>query len=154
MSGAGAGAGAAAPRVAMVAGEASGDLLGGLLLQGVRQRWPALQAVGIGGPQMARQGLEAWWPHEKLAVSGYVEVLKHYREIVGIRAALRERLLADPPQAFIGVDAPDFNLDLEAALKARGVKTVHFVCPSVWAWRMKRMEKIRNSCDHIGRAHV
>ncbi|WP_299762835.1 lipid-A-disaccharide synthase [Ramlibacter sp.] len=133
----------------MVAGEASGDLLAGLLLQGMRQRWPQLQAHGIGGPQMARQGFEAWWPHEKLAVSGYVEVLKHYREIVGIRDALRDRLLAEPPQAFIGVDAPDFNLGLEASLKARGVKTVHFVCPSIWAWRAKRVEKIRRSCDHV-----
>src|SRR5690606_25538620 len=86
-------------RAGMVAGEASGDLLAGLLLQGMRQRWPQLQAQGIGGPQMARQGFEAWWPHEKLAVSGYVEVLRHYREIVGIRGALRDRLLADPPQA-------------------------------------------------------
>lgn len=137
------------PRVAMVAGEASGDLLAGLLLQGMRRRWPALRAQGIGGPRMAAEGFQAWWPHEKLAVSGYVEVLRHYREIVGIRDALRERLLADPPAAFIGVDAPDFNLDLEAALKARGVRTVHFVCPSVWAWRMKRVEKIRRSCDHV-----
>ncbi|MDB5751322.1 MAG: lipid-A-disaccharide synthase [Ramlibacter sp.] len=140
---------AAPVRLGMVAGEASGDLLAGLLLQGMRQRWPQLQAHGIGGPQMARQGFEAWWPHEKLAVSGYVEVLKHYREIVGIRDALRDRLLAEPPQAFIGVDAPDFNLGLEASLKARGVKTVHFVCPSIWAWRAKRVEKIRRSCDHV-----
>ncbi|QJW85802.1 lipid-A-disaccharide synthase [Ramlibacter terrae] len=133
----------------MVAGEASGDLLAGLLLQGMRKRWPGLQAQGIGGPQMARRGFEAWWPHEKLAVSGYAEVLRHYREIVGIRNQLRERLLADPPQAFIGVDAPDFNLDLAAALKARGMKTVQFVCPSVWAWRMKRVEKLQRSCDHV-----
>ena len=101
----------------MVAGEASGDLLAGLLLDGMRARWPALAAQGIGGPQMRARGFEAWWPHEKLAVRGYVEVLRHYREIVGIRNQLRERLLADPPDAFIGVDAPDFNLDLEAALQ-------------------------------------
>ena len=91
------------PRVALVAGEASGDLLAGLLLAGMRQRWPDLRSQGIGGPQMARHGFEAWWPYEKLAVRGYVEVLKHYREIVGIRDQLRERLLADPPAAFIGV---------------------------------------------------
>lgn len=133
----------------MVAGEASGDLLAGLLLDGMRARWPQLRAQGIGGPQMARHGFEAWWPHEKLAVRGYVEVLRHYREIVGIRDRLRERLLADPPAAFIGVDAPDFNLDLEAALRGRGVRTVHFVCPSIWAWRAKRVEKIRRSCDHV-----
>jgi len=137
------------PQFAMVAGEASGDLLAGLLLDGLRRRWPQLQAGGIGGPQMARRGFDAWWPHEKLAVSGYVEVLRHYREIVGIRNKLRERLLGAPPRMFIGVDAPDFNLDLEAALKARGIKTVHFVCPSIWAWRAERAEKIRRSADHV-----
>ena len=137
------------PRFAMVAGEASGDLLAGLLLGGLRGRWPHLRAMGIGGPQMARQGFEAWWPHEKLAVSGYVEVLRHYRELVGIRNALRERLLAERPQVFIGVDAPDFNLDLEAALKAQGIRTVHFICPSIWAWRAERVEKIRRSADHV-----
>lgn len=137
------------PRFAMVAGEASGDLLAGLLLDGLRGRWPNLRAMGIGGPQMGRRGFQAWWPHEKLAVSGYVEVLRHYRELVGIRNALRERLLAERPQVFIGVDAPDFNLDLEAALKAQGIKTVHFICPSIWAWRAERVEKIRRSADHV-----
>lgn len=133
----------------MVAGEASGDLLAGLLLDGMKARWPQLKANGIGGPQMARRGFEAWWPHDKLAVRGYVEVLRHYREIVGIRRQLRERLLQAPPTAFIGVDAPDFNLDLEAGLRARGVRTVHFVCPSIWAWRAGRIDKIRASCDHV-----
>ena len=133
----------------MVAGEASGDLLAGLLLDGMRARWPGLHAQGIGGPQMAQRGFTPWWPHEKLAVRGYVEVLRHYREIVGIRKLLRERLLQDPPTAFIGVDAPDFNLDLEAALKEKGIRTVHFVCPSIWAWRANRVEKIRRSCDHV-----
>jgi len=137
-------------RFALVAGETSGDLLAGLLLGGVRGRWPGLNSFGIGGPQMAAQGFDAWWPSEKLAVRGYVEVLRHYREIVGIRDRLRERLLSsDRPEMFIGVDAPDFNLDLEAALKSRGVPTVHFVCPSVWAWRAERMEKIRRSADHV-----
>ncbi len=138
-----------APSIAMVAGETSGDLLAGLLLDGMQVRWPAMSAAGIGGPQMARRGFQAWWPHDKLAVRGYVEVLRHYREIVGIRNQLRLRLLQQPPDAFIGVDAPDFNLDLEAALKARGVKTVHFVCPSVWAWRAERVEKIRRSVDLV-----
>jgi len=133
----------------MVAGEASGDLLAGLLLDGLRARWPDLRAAGIGGPQMARRGFEAWWPHEKLAVRGYVEVLRHYREIVGMRQLLLQCLLRERPQVFIGVDAPDFNLDLEAGLKSQGVKTVHFVCPSIWAWRPGRTGKIRRSADHV-----
>ncbi|GAB3473352.1 lipid-A-disaccharide synthase [Polaromonas eurypsychrophila] len=133
----------------MVAGETSGDLLAGLLLDGFRARWPDLRAGGIGGTQMMRRGFEAWWPSEKLAVRGYVEVLWHYREIVGIRTQLRKKLLADRADVFIGVDAPDFNLDLEADLKAAGIKTVHFVSPSVWAWRADRVEKIRRSVDHV-----
>lgn len=139
----------AALRVAMVAGEASGDLLGSLLLQGLQQQWPQVQAFGIGGPQLARIGFSAWWPSDKLAVRGYVEVLRHYREIVGIRKQLLQRLLADPPDVFIGIDAPDFNLELETQLKARGVKTVHFVSPSIWAWRPERIEKIRRAVDHV-----
>ena len=133
----------------MVAGEASGDLLAGLLLAGLKQRWPALQAQGIGGPRMAAQGFQAWWPHDKLAVRGYVEVLRHYREISGIRQKLAARLLADPPQAFIGIDAPDFNLDLEARLKAAGIPTIHFICPSVWAWRGGRAARMASSVDHV-----
>jgi lipid-A-disaccharide synthase len=135
--------------LAMVAGEASGDLLAGLLLGGLRRRWPALHAAGIGGPRMAEHGFQAWWPHDKLAVRGYVEVLRHYREIIGIRRQLKERLLREPPRLFVGVDAPDFNLDLEADLRAAGLKTVHFVCPSVWAWRPERIAKIRRACDHV-----
>jgi lipid-A-disaccharide synthase len=138
-----------APRFAMVAGEASGDLLAGMLLAGLRARWPRLQADGIGGPKMAAQGFEAWWPHDKLAVRGYFEVLKHYREIAAIRKTLAARLLAEKPDAFIGVDAPDFNLDLEERLKASGVRTIHFVSPSIWAWRGRRIEKIRRATDLV-----
>lgn len=134
---------------AMVAGEASGDLLAGLLLKGLRQRWPTLQSQGIGGPHMASQGFEAWWPHDKLAVRGYVEVLRHYREISAIRDALAERLLKQRPAAFIGVDAPDFNLGLEARLKRAGIKTIHFICPSIWAWRGGRAKKMAASVDHV-----
>ncbi len=134
---------------AMVAGEASGDLLAGLLIQGLHSRWPQALGVGIGGPQMKAQGFDAWWPHDKLAVRGYVEVLRHYRGIVAIREQLRQRLLAQPPDVFIGVDAPDFNLDLESKLKAAGIPTVHFVCPSIWAWRPERIVKIRRSVDHM-----
>ena len=135
---------------ALVAGETSGDLLAGLLLDGMKQRWPEMHSFGIGGPQMAQRGFKAWWPHDKLSVHGFGwEVLRRYREIVGIRTQLKKRLLASPPDVFIGVDAPDFNLDLEAALKAQGIKTVHFVCPSVWAWRPERLEKIKRSVDHV-----
>jgi lipid-A-disaccharide synthase len=140
----------AVPVVAMVAGEASGDLLASLLLAGVQARWPGAIAHGIGGPHMAKQGFRAWWPHHTLAVHGFSwELLRRYREIVGIRAALGERLLADKPDVFIGVDAPDFNLHLEARLKAHGVKTVHFVCPSIWAWRPERVQKLGQSTDHV-----
>lgn len=136
--------------VALVAGETSGDLLAGLLLDGLRECWPGLTAVGIGGPQMIRRGFEAWWPHDKLSVHGYGwEVLRRYREIVAIREQLKARLMQRRPDLFIGVDAPDFNLALEADLKAQGIKTVHFVSPSVWAWRPERIETIRRSVDHV-----
>jgi lipid-A-disaccharide synthase len=140
---------APALRVAMVAGEASGDLLGALLLEGLKQRWPELEAFGIGGPQLQRRGVNAWWPSDKLAVRGYVEVLRHYGGIVGIRKQLLARLLQDPPDVFIGIDAPDFNLYLETQLKSHGIKTVHFVSPSIWAWRPERIKKIRHAVDHV-----
>lgn len=141
--------GGGSPRLAMVAGEASGDLLGGLLLGALRERWPALRGAGIGGPRMVACGFDAWWPHEKLAVRGYVEVLRHYREIVGIRRALGDRLLANPPDLFIGVDAPDFNLDLELRLRRGGIRTAHFISPSIWAWRPDRIDKIRAAAGHV-----
>ncbi|CAN5182544.1 lipid-A-disaccharide synthase [soil metagenome] len=145
--------GEAAPSIAMVAGETSGDLLAGLLLKGFKARWSGLKSGGIGGPHMIRQGFDAWWPSEKLAVHGYgMDVLLRYREILGIREQLKKRLLNTPgqrPDLFIGVDAPDFNLGLEAVLKAEGIKTVQFVCPSIWAWRADRVEKIRRSADHV-----
>lgn len=139
----------AGPRIAMVAGEASGDLLASLFLRGAKVQWPALQAQGIGGPRMLEQGFESWWPQSKLAVRGYVEVLRHLQEILGIRQALGDRLLSAPPDVFIGVDAPDFNLGLEARLKARGIKTVHFISPSIWAWRPERIETVRASANHV-----
>ncbi len=133
----------------MVAGETSGDMLAAHLLHGMRAQWPNLVAQGIGGAHMKQAQFDAWWPSEKLAVRGYVEVLRHYREILAIRNRLQVRLLKAPPNLFIGVDAPDFNLDLERTLKARGIKTLHFICPSVWAWRPERVEKIRQSADHV-----
>jgi lipid-A-disaccharide synthase len=136
-------------RIALVAGEASGDLLGSLLLDGLKARWPDAKFVGIGGAQMQRSGMQAWWPSEKLAVRGYIEVLKHYRELVGIRNDLKARLLQEKPDIFIGIDAPDFNLDLERDLKAAGICTAHFVSPSIWAWRAERIEKMRTAVDHV-----
>jgi lipid-A-disaccharide synthase len=136
-------------KVALVAGETSGDLLAGLLLDGLKTRWPHLQSFGIGGARMAERGFQAWWPSDKLAVRGYIEVLRHYREIIGIRKQLKARLLKDRPDVFVGVDAPDFNLDLARDLRDQGIKTVQFVSPSIWAWRARRIEKIKKSIDHV-----
>ena len=133
----------------MVAGEASGDLLASLVIPGLQSRWADVALQGIGGPKMKALGFDAWWPQEKLAVRGYVEVLRHYREITGIRKSLLHRLLENPPDVFVGIDAPDFNLDLAFALKRRGISTMQFVCPSVWAWRAERLDKIRQSVDNV-----
>jgi len=136
-------------RLGLVAGEASGDLLGGLLLQGLQRRWPHLQAAGIGGPKMAAQGFDAWWPHERLSVFGYVDALKRLPELLRIRRQLGDRLLAERPAAFIGIDAPDFNFGLETRLRTGGLKTLHFVCPSIWAWRGERVHKLKAAADHV-----
>ena len=137
------------PHLAMVAGEISGDLLASLLLSGLQKRWPNLKAEGIGGVHMQALGFNALWPSDKLAVLGYVDVLLHYLELVGIRRNLKEQLLARRPDVFIGIDAPDFNLDLEASLRKAGVKTVQFVSPSIWASRPERVQKIKRSADHV-----
>ena len=133
----------------MVAGEASGDLLGSHLMGALKQAMPGVRFIGIGGPKMQAAGMEILFPMEKLAVRGYVEVLRHYREIVGIRSKLRAQLIANPPDLFIGVDAPDFNLDLESALKKRGIPTVHYVSPSIWAWRGGRIHKIKRAVSRV-----
>jgi lipid-A-disaccharide synthase len=135
--------------IAMVAGEASGDLLGSMLMRAIKQVAPDAHFIGIGGPKMQSAGMQILFPMEKLAVRGYVEVLRHYREIVGIRSALRTQLIAHPPTLFIGVDAPDFNLGLELALKKRGIPTVHYVSPSIWAWRGERIRKIKRAVSHM-----
>ncbi|MBW7900043.1 MAG: lipid-A-disaccharide synthase [Rhodocyclaceae bacterium] len=136
-------------RVAMVAGEASGDLLASHLIAALKARVPDAVFCGIGGPKMAACGFDAWWPAETLSVMGFSDALRRYRELSGIRGQLKKRLLADPPDVFIGVDAPDFNLDLEAALKARGIPAVHYVSPSIWAWRGDRIKKIRRAVSRI-----
>ena len=139
----------AAPRIAMVAGESSGDLLGGHLLAALRARIPDLAAEGIGGPRMQAAGFDSVFPIGKLAVRGYVEVLGHYREIMGIRRSLLNRYLANRPELFIGVDAPDFNLELARRLRKAGVPTLHYVGPSVWAWRGWRIRRIAQSVSHM-----
>ncbi len=136
-------------RIALVAGEASGDLLASHLIAALKQRLPDVRFYGIGGPKMEGQGFDAWWPQEKLAVMGYWDALKHYREIAGIRRQLKKRLLEQRPDVFIGVDAPDFNLGLEKDLKRAGIRTVHYVSPSIWAWRGGRVKKIARAVDRL-----
>lgn len=133
----------------MVAGEASGDLLASRVLSALRPALPDALIHGIGGPKMAEFGFASDWPMEKLSVRGLFEVLAHYREIKGIQKSLRDQLLAERPAVFIGVDAPDFNLDLELQLKQAGIPTVHYISPSIWAWRGGRIKKIGQAVSHM-----
>ncbi len=136
-------------RIAMVAGEASGDQLASHLILALRRHLPDARFYGIGGPKMESAGFEAWWSAEKLAVRGLVEVLKHLREISRIRRRLKRRLLKERPDVFVGIDAPDFNLGLEAKLKRRGIPTIHYVSPTIWAWRSGRIKKIARAVSHM-----
>ena len=136
-------------RIAMVAGEPSGDLLASHLIAALKAKLPDAVFFGIGGPKMQGQGFDAWWPMEALSVMGYVDALKNYREISGIRRQLKKRLLDQRPDIFIGVDAPDFNLDLESKLKSAGIPTVHYVSPSIWAWRGGRIKKIGRAVNRV-----
>lgn len=136
-------------RVSMVAAERSGDMLAALLLQGMQKTWPRLQASGIGGPQMDATGFVSRWSCDELSVRGLVEALWRYRHIHGIRQALIQDLMASPPNLYVGVDASDFNLPVERLLRQKGVPTVQLVCPSIWAWRPERVQKIRDSVDHV-----
>ena len=136
-------------RIAIVAGEASGDLLGAALMRALLDRWPGLQFEGIVGPKMEAEGAKSLFPIEPLGVRGYVEVLRNLREILRIRRGLARQLRDSPPDLFIGIDAPDFNLGLEAKLKAAGIPTVHYVSPSLWAWRPERIHSIAKSVDRM-----
>ncbi len=136
-------------RVAIVAGEASGDLLGAALVRAVQERFPGTEFYGIAGPKMLAAGATTLVPMEKLAVRGYVEALRSLPELLRIRADLAARLAADRPDLFIGVDAPDFNLGLEARLKRAGIPTVHYVSPSIWAWRAGRLPAIGRAADRV-----
>lgn len=138
-----------AVRIAMVAGEASGDALGAHLIEALSAALPAARFQGIGGPKMQAAGFQTWYPSETLAVGGYVEVLRHLPEILRVRRELVRRLIADPPDLFLGVDAPDFNLGVEEKLRARGIRTVQYVAPQVWAWRSHRVHQLRRAVDRV-----
>ncbi len=133
----------------MVAGEASGDYLGAGLIAALKERLPGARFVGIGGPKMEALGMESWYPMERLAVRGYVEVLRHYAGIAAVRRSVYRRIRELKPAAFIGVDAPDFNLALERRLRSQGIRAIHYASPSVWAWRGGRVRGIAKSVDHM-----
>ncbi|MBO9535683.1 lipid-A-disaccharide synthase [Herbaspirillum sp.] len=135
--------------IALVAGESSGDLLGSRLLAGLRERLPDVRLHGIGGEHMMAQGFASDWPMDKLTVRGLFEVIPRYREIKGIQEDLRDRLLADRPDVFVGVDYPGFNLGLEEQLRRAGIPTVHFIGPQIWAWRGWRIKKIMRAVSHM-----
>ena len=134
-------------RIGIIAGEASGDYLGADLIDGIRQQIPGLSVEGIGGARMIAAGCHNLFPMEKLSVMGLLEVVRHYRELTGIRNHLTRHFLNDPPDVFISIDAPDFNLELERRLRARGIPTVHYVSPQVWAWRAYRLRSIARAVD-------
>jgi lipid-A-disaccharide synthase len=135
--------------LAMVAGEVSGDLLASSILKELRSLEPDLSTYGIGGEQMRGTGFDSWWDSNTLAVRGFVEVLSVYPKLAGIRRDFAKRVLADPPKLFMGVDAPDFNLDLSRRLKSQKIRKAHFISPSIWAWRGGRINRIRESVDHM-----
>lgn len=136
-------------RIALVAGEASGDLLGSRLIEALRHRLPEAEFCGIGGPRMVAAGFDSWFPQEKLAVRGFVEVVRHLRELLAIRGEIFRRVRALRAQLFVGIDSPEFNLGLERKLKRAGLRTAHLVSPQVWAWRRGRIRRMRNYVSQL-----
>ncbi len=136
-------------RVGIVAGEASGDILGAGLIRALREHYPDVQVEGVGGSLMLAEGCHSFFPQDRLAVMGLIEPLKRLSELLRIRRFLREHFLANPPDVFIGIDSPDFNMSLEESLRTAGIKTVHYVSPSVWAWRQGRLKKIARATDLV-----
>ena len=134
-------------RIALVAGEASGDILGSGLMRAIKARHPDAQFMGVGGPLMEAEGMNSYFPMERLSVMGLVEVLGRLKELLARRKLVIQTLIDEKPDVFIGIDAPDFTLNIEFKLRQAGIKTVHYVSPSVWAWRQKRVLKIREGCD-------
>ena len=134
-------------RIGVLAGEPSGDILGARVLAALRMRFPNLEIEGIGGPLMEQQGLDSMFPMDRLSVMGFIEPLKRLPELLRIRSAVREHFSRKPPDIFLGIDSPDFNLRLEEQLRARGVTTAHLVSPSVWAWRQRRIHRIKRAVD-------
>ncbi|MBV1775821.1 lipid-A-disaccharide synthase [Burkholderiaceae bacterium DAT-1] len=140
---------ASGPRIAIVAGEASGDLLGASLVAAIKRRLPDAQFAGIAGPQMQAEGVKSICAMERLSVMGYVEVLKHLPSLLRLRRDLKKRLLRERPDVFIGVDAPDFNFSIEKTMRSAGIPSLHYISPSIWAWRPKRINKIRKSSSEV-----
>jgi lipid-A-disaccharide synthase len=137
------------PLVILVAGEASGDQLGAALIEALRERLPAARFAGVGGPQMQAAGFEAWWDISELSVMGLAEVLRHLPRLLSLRRKLAARILAAQPEVLVGIDAPDFNLGLEEAMRRRGIATIHYVSPTVWAWRSGRARRIGRSASLV-----
>lgn len=136
-------------RIAIVAGEASGDLLGSHLVSALRERLPQAEFIGIAGPKMIAAGVQSLFPMEKLSVIGFHEVLRNLFSLLAMRRELKRKIVAFQPHVYIGVDAPDFNFGVERALRKRGIATVHFASPSIWAWRGSRIHKIKRAVDHM-----
>ena len=136
-------------KIGLVAGEASGDVLGAGLIRAIRERIPDAEFEGVAGPEMVAAGCEQWEPSDSLAVMGLVEPLAHIPRLLRLRRELARRWRESPPDVFVGIDAPDFNLGLEKKLRKAGIKTAHYVSPSIWAWRPGRVKKVRKAADTV-----